>query len=259
MSRVNVTASLIGKKFGRLEVVSQLDRDKHGHWHWLCRCECGVELTPSGQALKSGNTKSCGCLNREATGNRRRTHGQSKDPTYRNWCAMKERCYSEPHKNYDLYGGRGIAVCGRWRESFEMFLADMGPRPFPRATVERRDTNGNYEPDNCQWATQREQTRNKRNNHLLTVDGETKTIADWSERFGINQRMILKRLTRGWTPSDAVKLPRQHRFSGPHAQQIQGSPAQQVQSPANDEQKSAMRTLYQDIAGDITFWDFARA
>lgn len=219
MPKGSVAESLIGRKFGRLTVVSQLDRDRHGHRHWECKCECGKTITPSGQALKSGNTESCGCLKNEVIGSRRRTHGASKSGAYRSWCAMKERCYSEKHKNYDLYGGRGITVCDRWLHSFANFLADMGDRPYARATIERLDTNGNYEPTNCEWATQKEQCRNKRNNHTLTIDGETLTISEWADRAGLDPRVIWSRIDRKWSPEDAVKLPCQHRFRGPHARQ----------------------------------------
>ena len=214
MPKGKIPEDLVGKKFGSLTVICQAGRDKHNKIHWMCKCDCGGSATPSSQALKSGNTKSCGCRKVEATKALRTTHAMSGSPEYRNWCAMKERCFSLNHKNYADYGGRGITVCERWRKSFEAFLSDMGPRPFPRATVERKDTNGNYEPDNCRWASQREQTRNKRNNALLTIDGETLTIAEWSERHGVKSRVIWSRIHRdGWSPKDAVTLPRRHGWS----------------------------------------------
>jgi hypothetical protein len=214
MSHRILALEFIGRKFGRLTVEAELEPDQHKKVHWLCRCDCGGTSTPSTRALITGNSKSCGCARRNAIGASRRTHGRSRTPEYRNWCAMKERCYSPAHKNYDLYGGRGIRVCDRWVDSFENFLADMGERPFPRATVERIDTDGHYAPGNCKWETQKEQCRNKRNNHNLTVDGETLTISQWSERHGVGQRQIRKRITElGWTASDAVKLPPQTKWN----------------------------------------------
>ena len=127
--------------------------------------------------------------------------------------AMKARCNDPKNQDYALYGGRGIAVCERWVASFENFLADMGPRPFPRATVERKDTNGNYDPGNCEWATQKRQCRNKRNNHLLTIGDQTKTISEWADLSGVDHRKIQARVTDGWLPRDAVWSPNATKWS----------------------------------------------
>lgn len=210
MGRAILASEFIGRKYGRLTVKEQLPPDKHKKIHWRCECECGGTATPSTRALTTGNTTSCGCLKKELLGDRSRTHGSSRSGAYRSWCAMKDRCYRETNQDYPLYGGRGIKVCDRWLHSFENFLADMGERPYVRATIERLDTNGNYEPDNCEWATQKTQTRNKRNSHNLTIDGETKSIGEWAELYGIDSRLIWKRVVNlGWSAEDAVKKPRQ--------------------------------------------------
>lgn len=141
-------------------------------------------------------------------GDRTRTHGMSRSPEYNNWVAMKSRCTNPNNQDYALYGGRGIQVCERWLHSFENFLADMGHRPRPRSTVERIDLNGHYCPENCRWASQREQTRNKSNNHRIEFRGESLTIAEWSERLGLPQRMIQDRIVRyGWSVEDALTTP----------------------------------------------------
>ena len=113
------------------------------------------------------------------------THGCTGTPTYRAWQDMIQRCYNPRRTRYPMYGGRGITVCQRWRESFEAFLKDMGTSPSPRHSIDRIDNNGNYEPGNLRWATAKEQSRNQRRNRVLTYQGETLCIAEWAERLGV--------------------------------------------------------------------------
>jgi hypothetical protein len=120
---------------------------------------------------------------------------------------MVQRCHNPKHPKFHLYGGRGIAVCERWRESFDAFLADMGPRPSPKHSVDRKDNDLGYEPGNCRWATQTEQCRNKRTNRLLSVRGKTVTVAEWATESGTPARLIAKRLELGWTAEDAIFAP----------------------------------------------------
>ncbi len=202
---------LTGKRFARLTVLSlhgSVQRDEtHSDRFWLCRCDCGNEVRVPTDNLTTGNTRSCGCLQIDGLVERRRTHGASRTPEYRAWCQLKRRCLVSDSEDYQLYGGRGIKVCDRWLHSFENFLADIGPRPRPGYSVERENTNGDYEPENCRWATQREQCQNQRRNHVLEVDGERLPIAAWAERFGINPRAIWKRIKRGWPAKAAVSVP----------------------------------------------------
>lgn len=132
------------------------------------------------------------------------------DPLYRVWGAMKERCENQNNRGYRRYGGRGIKVCERWRSSFENFMMDMGPRPEgQRYTVERVDTNGDYEPSNCRWATYKEQARNKRDNRLITFNGQTKCAAEWEEELGLRRGAVLRRLDQhGWSVEKAITTPR---------------------------------------------------
>jgi hypothetical protein len=138
-------------------------------------------------------------------------HGHIRDnrPTaeYRAWIEMRRRCADNPDRPYPDYAGRGIKVCDRWQESFEAFFSDMGHRPGPGYSVERNDCNGNYEPDNCRWATQLEQARNRRNSLRLTYQGRTMCAVLWSEEVKLPYATLLKRLEAGWSVDDALSRP----------------------------------------------------
>ena len=202
---MGIIIDITGRRFARLTVVAMAEERVHGRIAWHCRCDCGRELIVSGNALQANNTRSCGCYKLDTTGARRRTHGKSRTPEYKNWCAMKARCYDTNNQDYGHYGGRGIRVCERWKDSFENFLADMGTRPHPRSTIERKDPNKDYSPANCQWASQKQQTRNKRTSRMLTVDGQTKCIGEWAEQYGVRQHLIAQRIRQGWPEDAAVK------------------------------------------------------
>lgn len=124
-------------------------------------------------------------------------------PEYTVWSSMRDRCNRPANSNYHNYGGRGIKVCQRWGR-FRNFLADMGPRPSPEHEIDRIDNDGDYEPDNCRWATRAEQARNMRTNRLLTVDGETLTVTDWAARVGVDANCIFRRLYDGRSPEEAI-------------------------------------------------------
>ena len=128
-------------------------------------------------------------------------------PEYRTWSQMINRCENPKATSYNSYGGRGITVCDRWRSSFTDFYADMGAQPSPEHSIERRDVNGNYTPDNCCWATPVEQGRNKRNNHLLTLGDETMPLSAWAERIGIGAGTIRMRIVSGWSVEQALLTP----------------------------------------------------
>lgn len=198
---------LTGLTFGRWEVLGyagtkQGSRQQIGFW--LCHCQCGTEREVPGSSLKQGASQSCGCLTAETTGNRRRTHGMSASAEYKIWQMMIDRCTNPNSGKFSYYGGRGIAVCERWRESFENFFADMGPRPSEQYSIERENGDGNYEPSNCHWATLGEQRSNQRNNHLITHNGKTMTLAAWSRETGLKRETISQRLRRGASIADAL-------------------------------------------------------
>ena len=134
-------------------------------------------------------------------------HGGRRTSEYGIWLGIKSRCLLKTNKAYGNYGGRGISICDRWMD-FASFLEDMGPRPSKGHSVERRDNNGGYNPANCFWATRTEQNRNKKDNALLTVDGETLPVSAWAERCGLKYGTLHQRLRQGWTPEQAVKTPK---------------------------------------------------
>lgn len=152
---------LLGIRFGRLVVLERAANNSQGQARWRCACDCGGEIVTNRASLQRGRTKSCGCLSRETTGDRSRTHGMRASREYESWAAMLARCTNPRNPNWPSYGGRGISVCDRWR-SFDEFLADMGPRPEGMTLDRFPDTNGNYEPTNCRWATRSMQNSNRR-------------------------------------------------------------------------------------------------
>lgn len=154
---------LTGKKFNFLTVTNLSDRKTpNGKPLWDCLCDCGKTTTVDGGSIKNGNTKSCGCYRSSRMIEQNTKHGMVNTPEWMSWSAMLSRCYNENSIGYKNYGGRGIIVCDRWKDSFENFYIDMGIRPSADYTLDRKDVNGNYEPNNCRWLDRLSQTRNTR-------------------------------------------------------------------------------------------------
>ena len=185
------------RRYGRLTVVkpSSVDPEK-----WVCQCDCGKTKEINGCSLRRGLTQSCGCLHVEML-KARGTHHKSKTKIYRLWSMMLDRCNNPKNKYYPRYGKRGIKVCKRW-ETFDNFYADMGERPNGKS-LDRIDNDQGYTPDNCRWASRREQNLNKADNRRLTYQGKTQTLLEWSEELGINYSTLNTRLQRGW-PDERV-------------------------------------------------------
>lgn len=188
---------LTGKRFGRLLVLHEDGRDRWRGVHWRCICDCGSETRVRSGNLVRGATRSCGCGVLISV-RRPRSHGLADTRIYHCWQNMKARCGNPNRRDYKHYGGRGIAVCARWLESFENFLNDM-PGYAVGAEIDRIDNDGNYEPGNCRWASRTIQQRNRRSNHRITVCGRTLTIAEWGEVTGLKPNTILVRVRRGWS------------------------------------------------------------
>lgn len=147
---------LTGQRFGRLVVVEEAGRDKQSKVMWQCKCDCDGTATVVSSNLKSGNTKSCGCLIEEA----HTKHGMCGTPEYSSWEHMIQRCTNPSNNKYNDYGGRGITICERWKD-FANFFEDMGARPADHE-IDRINNDGNYEPGNCRWTTRTKQCRNMR-------------------------------------------------------------------------------------------------
>lgn len=191
-----------GEVYGRLTVVRR-DGVMGKNAMWLCRCSCGnTELKRvAGSNLLGMKTRSCGCTFMES---RPRTHGKSSTRVYSIWRTMKNRCLLATDPYYARYGGRGITVCARWME-FANFYADMGDPPSDEHTLERKDNNGNYEKENCRWATRQEQANNRSTNRLIVVGERAATIAEWAKSTGLPKSTIRERLQRGWSDEEAVR------------------------------------------------------
>lgn len=203
---------ITGQRFGRLTAV-RFAYAKSGRRMWECKCDCGNVTVCAPNNLKSGATKSCGCLNAETARDnclRRSTHGMSHTNTFWAWQHMIQRCTRPNHISYHRYGGRGIKVCDRWLESFENFLADMGERPFPGAQLDREDNDGNYEPGNCRWVTCLVNSNNKSTNRNIEFRGRRQSISQWARQVGISKNALRYRIESGWTVEDALTLPINH-------------------------------------------------
>lgn len=152
------------------------------------RCFCGVEFVARVASIRTGNTTSCGCKRLVSIRIRNRKHGHAsrsgRHPLYRTWADIVQRCTNRNHPKYQDYGGRGVTVCQDWLASFVAFLAAVGERPRPGLEIDRRNNNGNYEPENVRWATRKEQASNTRVNNLVTHNGRTMTLTAWAEELG---------------------------------------------------------------------------
>lgn len=186
-------ADVSGQKFGRLFAVRRVANDRaSGNAAFLCKCDCGDETIVKGSHLRTGHTRSCGCLFVDHGGNH--THGATGTTEHDVWRGMLQRCRDMENEGY---GGRGISVCDRWL-IFKNFLMDMGARPSPRHSIERLENGGNYESGNCVWATSQQQGRNKRNNILVDYSGRLMVLSEAAEIAGVDYRRAWARINAGW-------------------------------------------------------------
>ena len=200
--------NLVGMRFENLEVLHRAEDYVKPNGRkilmWQCRCDCGNIVTVSGESLKYGNTKSCGCKRR----NNFRTHGKSNTRLYEIWTDMKQRCLNPNQKTYKYYGGRGITICEEWLDDFMNFYDWAMENGYQdKLTIDRIDVNGKYEPNNCRWVTMETQLRNTRRNHFIEINGERHTIAEWARIYEINPQTINSRIRKGLSEQNAILLP----------------------------------------------------
>lgn len=193
---------LTGRRFGRRVVLGR-HPGPPGRARWVVRCDCGVVNVAAGTILRCGRGRSCGCAVFEP-----RVHGlqhrSGHDPRLQIWASMVRRCTDPKNKAFDRYGGRGIRVCDRWRNSLAAFAEDMGPRPSPKHSLDRIDNDGHYEPSNCRWADSFEQGANKRNNVVIEYGGESHHVAEWGRRLGIGIATLSWRARQGWDAKEVL-------------------------------------------------------
>jgi hypothetical protein len=187
-----------GSRFERL-IVLKKDASISVRSYWVCQCDCGKTISVRASHLLDKTSTSCGCKKLELISKKSKKHGHyvgnRPSPTYSSWSSMRDRCGSQP-------GYESVTICDRWND-FNAFLADMGTRPSLKHSIDRINPFGNYEPNNCRWATMTEQNRNKRNNHVLTYNNETLTITAWAERMKVPHSVLYRRAKLGW-PSEKI-------------------------------------------------------
>lgn len=216
---MNRIKDLIGKKFERLTPIKCVGKNKWNNALWLCKCDCGNEKIIPSHDLIEGKVKSCGCLNMESIVTSNTKHGFCYTRFYRIWAAMKRRCDNSNAKNYHTYGGRNIKYQNSWSE-FENFKTDMYSDYMEHVkkygekdtTLDRINSNGNYEKLNCRWATEKEQQNNRNNNCLLTYKGSTMTLSETAEKYGIKMKTLWDRLNKhNWDIDRALSTPAKER------------------------------------------------
>lgn len=210
MSLVSTThkkriVNVANQRFGRLVAIRKVGKDKYKQNLWLCRCDCGKECITNTNRLSQGKTRSCGCL--KAEGNNIR-HGMCYTRLNSIYRKMKARCLNPNNPRYSDYGGRNIQICSEWigKDGFKNFAEWAYKNGYSDAlTIDRIDNNKGYSPDNCRWADAKTQNRNTRRNHLLMIDGVTKTMAEWSEISGVPYTVLIQRINKlKWNPKRAI-------------------------------------------------------
>lgn len=195
-----------GKRYGKLTAL-YISSTNPIKWH--CRCDCGNECDVISYNLPNGNTKSCGCEQKKIASKTHKIHGMKNTRLYYIWIGMKERCTNPKNKRYNRYGGRGIKICEEWKNDFIAFYKwakDNGYKD--ELTIDRINVDGNYEPNNCRWASWKEQANNTSNNLVYELNGETHTLAEWSEIYAMKYQTVRTRIRQlGWSLEEALTTP----------------------------------------------------
>lgn len=207
---MTLATDMTGMVFGELTAMHRHGSNARGLALWVCLCSCGSTSIAIGAELRSGHTKSCGCLGKrnrvEAAAKAHRTHGLTDDPVWQLWYSMMKRCHDTRHPSFSDYGGRGIAVCPAWWE-FQTFYDDFGSsRPNGiRASIDRIDNGDGYWPGNVRWSDDITQANNRRSNRLVRINGRTRTVTQWSRETGVSRHVIAKRISRGLSGAELVE------------------------------------------------------
>ena len=195
---------ITGRRYGHLTVISYSHRGKRRNHFWNCICDCGKEACVNSAHLKNGTTKSCGCLRYEVA------HARKKIKSHRLhtiWSSMKQRCNNPNNAKYKSYGGRGVKICEDWLDFSNFFDWAINNGYSDNLSIDRIDVNGNYEPSNCRWVSNKIQARNKQNTVYLEYEGISKSISDWADEKGISHEVIKKRMSLGWTAEEILNIP----------------------------------------------------
>lgn len=196
-----------GQKYGRLTALYKLRNYHKKGTYWLCVCECGNLKEVYLGSLTSGATTSCGCYHKERVKEAFTIHGKRNTRLHKIWRCMKQRCYNTNNTDYPNYGQRGIKMCDEWLTDFMTFYKWAMTNGYnDKLSIDRIDVDGNYSPDNCRWATAKQQARNRRYCKYFTYDGETHCIKEWCEILNLNYKTISTRLSRNWSIEKALEL-----------------------------------------------------
>lgn len=197
---------LSGQKFNSLLVIEHAGRNHIGKHIYLCKCDCGKSVILRGEDVKSGNTKSCGCLRSKMVADKNFKHGYAHTPMYNVWSSIKARCLNHNDKQYSDYGGRGITICESWMQ-YENFHDDMINTYKHGLSIERVDNNKGYGKENCIWADRITQANNKRRNRFMEYDGEKMTVSQMAKKYNIHPSVLQSRLRVGWSVEKALTTP----------------------------------------------------
>lgn len=205
-------ADIKGNRYNKL-VALEFSHSHQKNAYWKFQCDCGQVTTLAAHSVKRGDSKSCGCLRKQVSTELNTKHGQTRQNAeynrlYRIWSQMKRRCYLDTVKAYPRYGGRGIRVCDQWLDDFEAFKAWALSNGYKaHLTIDRRDNDGHYTPENCRWVTYKKQANNRSTNRMVIYRGEPVTLASLSDMSGIPQGTLAYRLDNGWSPDEAASTP----------------------------------------------------
>ena len=203
---------IVGQRFGALTVTGRADPGARKEARWTVLCDCGTVKSVRSSHLRYGLVLTCGSscqYSPSKISQYKVTHGKTETVEYSTWKRIIGRCYNPNTRKYHCWGGRGIEVCERWRNSFPAFAEDMGLRPTSKHSIDRIDNDGNYEPGNCRWATNVQQSQNKRSNRFVIIRGISATSSQWADWAGIERSTLNWRLNHGWAPEVAISAPRE--------------------------------------------------